>query len=234
MNKIFLWQDPLSWPKDWPHFKCEPDDPVLESYREQLRLDYSAIRCFHGVRTSDIESYFTSGLKINDSNTLISKLKSLFDIEIFQTFSECEIDQAIITVGNSDQDKSYLTLDHRNLTENSGHYLIYGSEFILNVATELLKDQIFKFHDYLKTIGKPTILEIDLPINYVSSNELNQLSWNIISTHPKNKTSPIIDFTIVLHKSLHNEFIIGHQHPKRIMDYHNGGDYYYWKKPEGT
>lgn len=229
MKQIFSWKDCRSWPKDWPRFCCEPDDPKLKTYGEQLRNSYSSICCYHGARPANVQAYYESGLRLTNSSGLVSYAKAVFSDPIFPAITENEILQAIEELGCGDSGKLFLTLDDRNLLENAGHYLIYGSEFVMSIAGHLTGHHHVDCQQLLKAIGKPTVFELNIPTKWVSASELSQLARSIGIEEPNAGEPGVIDFTLVLRRSLPASCVVGHYHPRDVRDWHRGGSTYNWE-----
>ena len=228
-KRIFSWKNLQSWPKNWPFFDCEPDDPSLKPYAKRLRQEYSAILCYHGARPINIDSYYTKGLMLSNTSELIHYAKKLFNsMSIIPPIQIKEVDLAIKKMNYSNEGLSYLALDNRHLIEDVGHYLIYGSEFIMSIAAQFKKVQRIQSLQTLKTIGTPTIYKINLPLDFLSQSDLTQLAWHIGNMSLYNERPEVINFTFTLMNNLPKEYIIDHYHPKSIVDYHDSASNYTW------
>jgi hypothetical protein len=120
-------------------------------------------------------------------------------------------------------------MDHRSLLKGGGHYLIYGSEFILAAFVEAGQY-------ILKGYGTPTIIEIDLPLDTVRDDERLQLASKLLREWCRQKVSRPrsvinLDFSFELREDLPPEFVVGHFHPAQIVDWHDGGRIY---QPKST
>lgn len=228
MKRTFAWKDRSSWPAKWPPLECEPDDYRLLDFAEDVRRQYDAIRCFHAARPIDVESYYRTGLRLSNFAELVRHAKSVLGSPTFPPISEAEFDQAVDALDYSDNGKLYVALDDRHLVESAGHYLIYGSEYIMAIAAHLPSDRVLEFQRCLRTIGAPTMYEVDVSIEFVASGELAQLAWWIARVGNERGNPPSIDFTFVLREPLPAERIITHYHPNQIPDWHNGGAVYVW------
>lgn len=133
---------------------------------------YTHIRAYHGCRTSDIESYMKEG--IHSFNR-----KQAYKI-VHDTLLQCGIEEKEIL--KCFNEKWNDNIDHFNnvcvniskedMLHLSGHYLVYGSEFICGMAADL-------FCQYkLKKIGKPTLLECHIDKQKFSRSTLQAIEDN--------------------------------------------------------
>lgn len=135
---------------------------------------YTHIRAYHGCRTSNIESYIKEGIH---SFSRKQAYKMVMDI-----LSQCGIREDEIR-------KSFerhwgeclhhynaicLSISKNELLNLSGHYLIYGSEFICGMAADL-----FCQHK-LKEIGRPTLIECHIDKSKFSRSTLQAIEDNEI------------------------------------------------------
>ncbi len=134
--------------------------------------EYTHIRAYHGCRTSNIESYIKEGIhSFNRKQAYKIVRDTLFQCgieekEILKCFNEKWNDYTDhynnVCVNISKEDMLYL----------SGHYLVYGSEFICGMSADL-------FCQYkLKKIGKPTLLECHIDKRKFSRSTLQAIEDN--------------------------------------------------------
>lgn len=171
--------------------------------------DFTHIRAYHGCRPLDIGTYQAKGIcsityedakqelldRFQNSNISPKRL-----LEVFEKHWE---DLKDIQKG------VWFTLTKKELLEESGHYLIAGSEFLLSIATEL-------FCQYeLRKVGTPTILCCDVPVNLISPFWLKTLQQAI-------ETGSFNPCGFKISGPLPAEDIINMEFPTRIKDPHNG------------
>jgi len=229
VTRVFSWRDRNSWPGNWPRFNCEADDPQLSPYGRRLRSEYCSIRAYHGARPLNVEAYYNSGILISDCDNLVCQARAVFASSAFPAFSPSEIDQAVNSLPRYVDGSVCVALDDRQLVEWAGHYMIYGSEYIMAIAGCLPPIQGMNCQQYLKGIGAPTVFELEVPVSAVSDYELNALALSIGEEESVGEVPCNIDFTFELHESLAPECIIGHYHPREIWDQHDGGRIYVWE-----
>jgi|GEM_PF-704549 len=179
-----------------------------------LSKEYTHIRGYHGCRPLDVETYYLNGIKPLTKNDMLletlHRLKGTYidDKKIRNAFEKRWQSEL------SSEEGIWFTVSTEELL-NSGHYMIYGSEFIQAVAADLLS------HDLLKNHGIPTIFSIDIPLSNISVDWLQCLESNIIQKNTSggyHTNSPILATNV-----------ISHIHPNKIIDWHNGGEIYFNK-----
>lgn len=141
---------------------------------------YTHIRAFHACRTSNIKSYMEEGIhKFNRPQAY----KIVHDILI-----QCDIKEEVILNCFEEHfnnkihhfNKICVNISKKELLNFSGHYLIYGSEFICGIAAELVCQH------KLKKIGIPTLIECyidkrkfsDEVLEYIENNEMKYGCWD--------------------------------------------------------
>lgn len=141
---------------------------------------YTHIRAYHGCRTSNIESYIKEGIHsfsrkqaykiVHDTLLQCGKEEK----EILKCFNEKWND----TIDHFD--KVCVNISKKDMLHFSGHYLVYGSEFICGMAGDLF------CQDKLKKIGKPTLIECHIDkrkfsreaLQWIEDNEIKYGCWD--------------------------------------------------------
>jgi hypothetical protein len=112
----------------------------------------------------------------------------------------------------------YFGLDDRYLLEYCGHYLNYGSEYLLCFSAFLAKQIGYDLKEELGKLGMPTIFEVNMPIKRFQSAEIEQpaedalSAWAYCIAHEKSEPGKL-DFSIDICNSLPPENIVKHYHP---------------------
>lgn len=124
---------------------------------EDINLyDYTHIRAYHACRPVSIQKYLINGIQVIDRAQLLKesllriKLDFIDEKEIKKKFNESWKELGDI------HKRVWLQINKKELLTYSGHYLIYGSEFINALATEL------GCKSSLKKVGIPTIFHCDI------------------------------------------------------------------------
>lgn len=137
--------------------------------------NYTHVRAYHACRPLNISDYLQEGIKPIDYRMALQDVK----IRIVSDFvSEREATRMFRTLWKDSNDihkKVWVQLNKEDLLTFSGHYLIYGSEFINTLAMNL------GCRDRLKNIGIPTIFSCDIPIediNFQTISDIEQCFYN--------------------------------------------------------
>lgn len=212
-----------SRPDCWSdNFQWLPSYDIVESFEDSFRSYYSHIRAFHACRPAEMSSYIENGIAVQNQNQLQNKFR-----EIFSEISADKFNNALQknSFGSQvDQGKSYYSLFKNTLVEDAGHYLIYGSEYTLALIGTLAASDYEKrqYQRRLKTIGIPTLFEVEIPISYVPLPQLTSLVKVIISEWGQLVTKKPLgrcdEFCISLHRPLEARYITQHSHPPLIID----------------
>lgn len=104
-----------------------------------------------------------------------------------------------------------MAVDKEILLTDSGHYLIYGSEFINTLA------MVLGCRDELKNIGIPTIFICNIPLQDIGSSQISSIEQEI------NRYSDDISIYV---DEIKPKNIIDHEHPKEIPDPYYGFSIY--------
>lgn len=184
-----------------------------ENIGEVDLTEYTHIRAYHACRTSNADSYINEGIHTFSR-------KQAYKI-VFDTLKQCDIEEKdILDCFNEHWENSIhhfdticLNISKEDLLNLSGHYLIYGSEFICGMAADLWCQ--YK----LKKIGVPTLFECHIDkrkfsltdLQAIENNEMKYGCW---------------DGGIYLLDDISPNEIVGYVHPKRIYNPLLNCDYY--------
>lgn len=138
--------------------------------------DYTHIRAYHACRPLNIQLYQDKGLyPFSRKSALADAIQRL---EGGRVSEDKIIEQFNILWKKSDareNPKVWLALEEAELLGYSCHYLIYGSEFLNALAMHL------GCRDRLKSIGQPTIVVCDIPLEDISAVWLQDLEKDILN-----------------------------------------------------
>lgn len=180
---------------------------VLEEHLQDKELDlneYTHIRAYHACRPLSIQKYLKEGIQIiNRKQALkesLDRIKSDFidEEEIKKKFNENWKEL------NDIHKRVWLQVNKEELLSESGHYLIYGSEFINALATEL------GCKSSLKKVGIPTIFYCDIPMSDISSSMIKEIEMLIVSEDAE-------DISFAVDEVVSQE-IVDYEHPKEVPD----------------
>lgn len=201
-------------------------------FKDYFVNTYTHILTYHGCRPTDIQNYYNNGFLILNTSTQNENFSKIFYNEKFKEISLEDIEYAINAVKKEGRENQlFWGIDDRILVERAGHYLIYGSEYIMCLAANLSERLKRDYRHHLRNYGIPTIFKVKLPISIIDENDLIHLFpylyrlW--VYNKLKNKiTSYGLNYSFFLKKNIPPECIITHYHPDKIRDYHNKGKIY--------
>lgn len=217
-----LGEQDICWDdSDWLEFTRKILQYDLEHINEKLAedLSFAKIRVFHGCRPIGVRSYFSGGIRLNDPQDREDEVRRMLSEEPGLASLKPEIESRFAEFGSQkdrDNGRLYLCLDDRSLVEDSGHYLLYGSEWI----TVLLGSSA---HDVLRKRGVPTILTVEIPLQLVHKSTRIDLARVLLQEWTRQKVNrpnwiPMRGFTFCMREDISAEFIVDHYHPKTILD----------------
>lgn len=216
------WSDDMSW---------LPDPEVVEHFEVLLRKHYSHIKCFHGARPICVSSYYDQGF--------VGQSRKIIEDQFRKMYSDLDaslLDKVVLEHkkrGDTEKGKIYFVCDDRDLVEDSGHYLIQGSEYIMALAASLTRysNQAEDYRLRLRASGIPTVFEVDLLLTQIPGIQIEELVRCIIASWVGERIFPgdqcEYEMGFVVHSDVGAESIVSHFHPRRIKDPHFGGIWYY-------
>ncbi len=107
-----------------------------------------------------------------------------------------------------------------------GHYVIHGSEYLLGLATKLTRSNPDEdYRQRLRTIGIPTVLEVDIPVSYLTHRQQLSLARTILAAWGQLRTRRALSLgsapCYVIGQNIPPECIKRHYHPHQIHDAHS-------------
>jgi hypothetical protein len=215
----FVWKDPVTWQP-----LVRKTRGVRQTQRSMLlalRATYDSVLVFHGGRPLDVESYYKYGLRIADKQQLTAAAKRIFLSPEFPEINEDAFQEAVSMLSGIHDRVLFVVLDDRELRNDCGHYLIYGSEHICGIAAKLGRNRPRDYRQVLKRFGIPTILRLSLPLEMIEESDLLELADRLRESVPRiraGRRPHQIDFTFELSRDIPSMCILGHEHPDRIPD----------------
>lgn len=191
-NKVFLWNEDIG--------KVDLSE-------------YTYIRAYHACRTSNVEVYLEEGI-----HTFSRKqaYKIAHDTLVQCGIQEKEISRCFNKHWNNEIhhfDTICVSISKEDLLNISGHYLVYGSEFICGMAGDLFCQQ------KLKKIGVPTLFECHI--------DKSKFPLGVIQTIENDEmTNGVWDGGIYLRDDISADEIVDYIQPKKIYDPLLSCDYY--------
>ena len=206
------YSDDLSW---------LPDSFDIDDFVEKLIKKTTGVKVFHGCRPEAVSDYYDYGFLSSKGTWLREKCDDIFsDVE---ERTRKKIFESVYSYRVDEDAKTYFLCDtERMLNGGSGHYLIYGSEMLLCTARALQEKLNFPFVERLKTIGTPTIFELNLPYSSIPDHQIKCLASTLLETWGKWHLFPeevdTIEFVVITRGKVDPSYIVTHHHPNKILD----------------
>lgn len=185
------------------------EEHLDDKYPVDLR-HYTHIRAYHACRPLNISDYLQEGIKPIDYKMALYDTKTRI---VSEYVSEADAVCMLCSLWKDFHDmhkKVWVQMNKNDLLTYSGHYLIYGSEFINALAMNL------GCRDKLKKIGIPTIFSCDIPTENIDCSTILDIEQCFYNGHPDD-----IGFSV---PKIYPEDIAGYEHPvKGIPDPYYGG-----------
>ena len=193
-----------------------------------FRNQYSHIRVYHGCRPVDVQSYYRDGIKPCEEmrEIQIDRFREIFLSGDYPELTEEMLQKSIEIADNHPHAPGvHLCIDDNCMIEWYAQYLIYGSEYLCGLVSNLPVENVEKYRAVLRGIDKPTFLVIDLPntIDFVKDYDVCKIldrmlrQWVYNIAHNGTKTGTF-DFGCVIMKALPPEYICSHFYPRKIRD----------------
>jgi len=216
--------DDLSWLDDAiAAAKNIPEANAHQILTHRLPTAFSYVRAFHGCRPESLESYRSHGVRPCDPSQL--------NEEAFRIFSDrLRIEKAInawateglMSYPEHNRGKVFFCLNKEELVERCGHYLLYGSEYLLSLAGAV------GGHQCLRNRGRATIIECNVPTTWLDEDYLQCLTGEMLREVCERfclskRSKGIGSFGFPIKRALPPELIVGFSHPTGIPNPRNRG-----------
>lgn len=210
----------FAWREDIlePHLSSD-----LETVRDALADDLmdGVVRVYHGCRVDDAGIYHRDGLRRNSPADMEALVRHIVGEEDALDYMRSDIDRRLAEFEDRERDegKLYVSLDDREQLDRSGHYALFGPEWLQVFFS-------FQAFDILRKRGVPTILKIDLPLSDVAVHFRRALADDLLNEWTRrvvNRPDWIrsLNFTIILRDDLPPDRVVGHYHPEVLKSpYH--------------
>jgi hypothetical protein len=179
-------------------------------------LKSRTVQLVHACRPLDPANYLQVGIRPFDTSSFRLSLERYLGTQDGKRHRK-EILLAAARLSDRGRDRCvFLALDQRDMLRTSGHYLIYGSEWLTSVLGP-------ECRDLLKREGVPTLFRVNLPLGSSTPSERLQFArlllreWVRLVSKPKSIPS-FADFTFMAQGSVPPALIVGHDHPRAILD----------------
>jgi hypothetical protein len=211
------WDD-TDWRDVLDHCLKRPIESVTDHLAEVLLQ--GVIRTYHGCRTEDAGSYFRDGLLVHRKEALKARALAIVDAHPELEYMKHTLDQRIAEIYSPlDDERSYVAVSDKNLLDFGGHYLIHGSEWIMSLYDEHARR-------FLRDIGAPTLLEIDLPFSATLDSDRRSfaedmlMEWTRLACNGEEWIAPI-NISFLLFQDVPATCVVGHSHPAIVRNPHD-------------
>lgn len=142
---------------------------------DRLRKRYRALRCVHGTQTADLGAFYGEGLKPMVPKTIHDQARAIYLGGQFPELTEEHLQRAIAQVGSDLRGgRLYFECNEKMLRKIAGHYMLYGSEYLVAIARHLPGAR--DYAQVLKGRGTPTLFVCDVPLDLISHSVLTEFS----------------------------------------------------------
>jgi hypothetical protein len=147
----------------------------------QIGQRYDALRAVHGTRTSDVERFYREGLRPLDPAVAHEQAREIFLSGRFPELDEGRLVEAIRAVGTDLREgRVYFEANEQMLIDLAGHYMLYGSEYVLAIAARLAERGRYDYRQVLKARGAPTLFICDVPLRLIAPRLLSEFAGNAL------------------------------------------------------
>jgi hypothetical protein len=174
--------DDLSWLNN---IVCEVTGEEADTkalLAQRLRRRFRALRAVHGTRTADLGEFYRQGILPLVPAQFHLKAHEIFLGGEFPELSEEDLDTAIRAGGsNLREGRVYFEANEEMLIAFAGHYMLYGSEYLLAIAAHLGTSH----RDYrrvLKRRGTPTLFVCEVPLELISERTLQEFAGDALES----------------------------------------------------
>lgn len=211
----------LCWDdSDWLDALERHVQPSVETLVEGLADDLAkaTLRTFHGCRVPDAGVFHREGLRRNNPAELEALARRLVAEDDDLAWMRPKIEAMIAEFDDRERDtgRLYVCADERPQLDHSGHYLLFGSEWLQCLLG-------WGAHRALKRYGTPTVVEVDLPFDWASEGTRREFARHLLQEWTRvfvmgETFSPALDFSVILRRDIPAEKVVGHSHPRVLKN----------------
>lgn len=228
----YVVSDDLTWLDEIIEDVTDTPSEIKEMLADKLSSSYRAFRAAHATRTNDPAKFYKEGLRFLRPDEIENLARSIFLNGSTPGITEEHLAGAIDELEARDQKggragQIYFCANERSLVTpdgGSGHYLVYGSEYLYCLAIRVTDTWSAK--EALKGIGRPTMFVCDIPVEFLRRRTLLEFSGMILELLFKEllgeDTSDLIGpsagSALRLDRDIPGDAIVGHYYPARVFD----------------
>lgn len=228
----YIVSDDLSWLDDLILRVTGRITEMKTLMADRLSTQYRAFRAGHATRTDDLGRFYREGLRLLRADHVEARARALWLNGEFPHATETKFQAAIDDINARDRAGGregwlYFSADERSLITQlgrSGHYLVYGSEYLYCLGIRLVGRWDTKRG--LKAVGRPTMFICDIPMTMLRDSTIREfgglilelLFSELIDGMEARALSPGAGSALSLDCDLPGEHVVGHYHPAKIYD----------------
>lgn len=185
-------------------------------------LSDHTLRVYHGGRVEDASCYQRNGLLRSSPEILDERVRQIVREEEGLAWMRPDLDRKLAEWPKRDRDNGWLhvCIDDRIQYDDCGHYLLYGSEWIMAFLGP-------SAWPALRRRGVATMVVFNLALDQVSASCRGELAEALLqewvhATVKRRDWTPERDFTFSLQFDLPPQTYVGHSHPAVLTDAHDG------------
>lgn len=145
-----------------------------------LSENYETLRAFHGCSPVETNSYYEQGIRRLDPKEYDQIARDHFLSAQFPELVESDLLAAIEDMKTDNRaGLVFFEANEKVLLNFCGHYMLYGSEYLLGIAAKLSGDR----RDYRRTLkgrGTPSVFVCDVPLKLIGFDYVLELAGSII------------------------------------------------------
>lgn len=191
---------------------------------ERLVRRYTALRACHATSTMDVDAYYRDGILPLDPAVIHRKAEAVFLGGAFPELSKADLDRTIAALGHGTRAGNvFFDANEMSLIEDSGHYLLYGSEYLLAIAANLPRHRDYRM--VLKRRSTPTMFVCDVPLSHIPAGTVLEFAGTALQfifeelLHGDGyQPEPHWGGGFRVATRLDPENIVGHYYPEKIND----------------
>lgn len=176
----YVVSDDLSWLDDIVYDVHGTEIDSKRCLAQRLRERYRAMRAVHGTRTAEHDRFYSEGLQPLVPDRFHADAREVFLSGDFPELSESDLQSAIAKVGaDLREGRVFFEANEEMLIEHAGHYMLYGSEYLLAIAANIGNRRDYR--QVLKNRGIPTLFVCDVPLDFISADTLLEFSGDALA-----------------------------------------------------
>lgn len=214
----FVVSDDMSWLEDRVRQVHGASIDVFDLMMDALECRYRTLRAVHGTRTSNVGSFYREGLRPLDPLRVQQRARDIFLSPAYPELTEAHLDRAIVAVSHETRsDRVYFDCNETELVRRNGHYMLYGSEYLLAIASHI--EGLRDYRPDMKRQGEAVVFLCDVPLSFLHPGALRSFAGRAIEIlfeelmGEADGPSPTRGGAFSIRQTLTPDHIVGHYTP---------------------